>query len=478
MKAITSLLAVLAVVVGIRGAWAQPEIEWERTYGGAAYDRCASLIQTQDGGYAIAGSTNIAGVGNEDFLLLRLNSDGDSLWSRTYRGAESDECQAIVQKEDGGFILAGSTLSFGAGGWDFWVVETNADGDSLWSQTYGGEGYDGCRAITINDWCVTLAGSTLTLEGVSGILLVQLNHAGNTIGSRVLEGWGSDISSIIQTAGGFALAGATGDPESDGTFFWLCRTNWSFDVQWMRTYHQGKFGSCTGLVQTNDGGFAMVGYNLLLKTNVAGDSLWSQRYAERYEDGTYWYTDFISIIPLIDGGFALPGISRDIAGNWNYWVTRTDCHGTVLWSTSFRNDVFNECTTAIQLPDGSFVLGGNTGTEMFRPQDVYLVKTTPDPVSVRDLFSSRVPCAFLLSSAYPNPFNATTRITYSLPRSEYVTLRLYNLSGREVARFVDGDTPAGIYSVEINAINLPSGLHFSKLVSSGEASTVKLMLVK
>jgi len=88
------------------------------------------------------------------------------------------------------------------------------------------------------------------------------------------------------------------------------------------------------------------------------------------------------------------------------------------------------------------------------------------------------PSSFELFTAYPNPFNSTTRITYILPQAGYATLRLYNLSGREVARLVDGVLPAGTYSAEVNAVNLPSGLYFARLSSAGKAQTVKLMLVK
>ncbi|MBU1707410.1 hypothetical protein KKB28_05800, partial [bacterium] len=105
---------------------------WSHVYGGDRFNVSYSVAQTSDGGYILAGYTNSYGSGYTDFWLMKTDENGDSSWSRTYGGAHADACFSLQQTSDGGYILAGSTSSFGNGDTDFWLVRTNANGDSLW----------------------------------------------------------------------------------------------------------------------------------------------------------------------------------------------------------------------------------------------------------------------------------------------------------------------------------------------------------
>ncbi|MFX1251910.1 MAG: hypothetical protein ACFFCZ_09900 [Promethearchaeota archaeon] len=120
---------------------------WNQTYGGSGPDCIYSALQTKDGGFALAGYTKSFGAGERDAWLLRTDSQGHLLWYRTYGGAASDETRSIVQTEDEGFALAGTTESFGAGESDAWLLRTDAKGDILWEQTYGGASSDMANAL-------------------------------------------------------------------------------------------------------------------------------------------------------------------------------------------------------------------------------------------------------------------------------------------------------------------------------------------
>jgi len=111
------------------------EIEWQKTYGGSYAN---SVQQTIDGGYIVAGNTNSFGAGEGDFWVLKLFSNGDIEWQKAYGGSDADRAQSIQQTSDGGYIVAGKTLSFGAGGWDIWVLKFSPSGDIEWEKTYGG----------------------------------------------------------------------------------------------------------------------------------------------------------------------------------------------------------------------------------------------------------------------------------------------------------------------------------------------------
>jgi hypothetical protein len=129
-----SILAIAASAM----AQPNPDTLWTRTYGGSNHDYARSVQQTPDGGYIVAGYTASFGAGGSDFYLVKINSQGDTLWTRTYGGSNGEEARSVQQTADGGYIVAGFTYSFGAGLSDFYLVKTNSLGDTLWTRTYGG----------------------------------------------------------------------------------------------------------------------------------------------------------------------------------------------------------------------------------------------------------------------------------------------------------------------------------------------------
>jgi len=111
---------------------------WTKTYGGTDYESANSVQQTFDGGYIVAGFTASFGAGSSDVYLIRTNSSGDSLWTRTYGGISGEAGNSVQQTTDSGYIVAGYTVSFGAGSDDAYLIRTNSSGDTLWTRTYGG----------------------------------------------------------------------------------------------------------------------------------------------------------------------------------------------------------------------------------------------------------------------------------------------------------------------------------------------------
>ena len=155
---------------------------WTKTYGGSFYDRGNSVRETGDGGFIIIGETSSFGAGNEDVYLIRTNTNGDTLWTKTYGGADSDRGYSLQMTNDNRFIVTGETKSYGAGYYDAYVLYTDSNGDTLWTKTYGGTGDDRGYSIFItNDSGFVVAGQkNVTNPDNMDAFLIRLNSNGDS----------------------------------------------------------------------------------------------------------------------------------------------------------------------------------------------------------------------------------------------------------------------------------------------------------
>jgi hypothetical protein len=124
---------------------------WIRTFGGISYDRGNSVKQTADGGFIVTGYTRIYGTGDKDLYLLRTNANGDIIWSNSFGGIEDDYGFSVCQTLDDGFIVVGSTKSFGNGGYDVYIIKTDQNGEAIWDRQYGGEKDDFGSSVQLTD---------------------------------------------------------------------------------------------------------------------------------------------------------------------------------------------------------------------------------------------------------------------------------------------------------------------------------------
>ena len=153
---------------------------WNRTFGGPNYERAKSLVATSDGGYVLACETRSFGAGGADFWLIKTNSVGVMEWNMTYGGEDNEFASCVVETLDGGYALTGSTIPSGGGSADFWLVKTDSKGNMEWNQTYGGLGTEYSNSmVTTADGGYAIAGST-TSYGSGGwdAWLVKTNSEG------------------------------------------------------------------------------------------------------------------------------------------------------------------------------------------------------------------------------------------------------------------------------------------------------------
>ena len=152
------LVLTLSLVVSVEA----DSTMWSQTYGGTKHDEAHSLVVTSDGGYALAGNTLSFGAGSSDFWLVKTDEFGNMEWNQTYGYADWEWCASLVATSDGGYALAGLTQSVDSG--DFLLVKTNSFGNMEWNQTYGGTGWQDARGLVETpDGGYALAGTTNSL---------------------------------------------------------------------------------------------------------------------------------------------------------------------------------------------------------------------------------------------------------------------------------------------------------------------------
>ena len=186
---------------------------WEKIYGGSRYDVGRSVCEASDGGYVIAGQTLSFGAGPSAVYLIKTDASGDSIWTRTYGGSSYDGGNSVCATSDGGYIIAGETLSFGAGGGDVYLIKIDASGNTIWTRTYGGSEYEvGYSVCETSDGGYIIAGQRgRGTDTFIDVYLVKTNASGDTIWTRTYGGSGTDAGrSVCATSdGGYIIAGWT-----------------------------------------------------------------------------------------------------------------------------------------------------------------------------------------------------------------------------------------------------------------------------
>ncbi|MGB3478352.1 MAG: T9SS type A sorting domain-containing protein [bacterium] len=190
-------------------------LEWFNTYDAdTSWDMAFSVQQTADQGYIIAGIISPFPYDSSDIYLIKTDSLGDTLWTKTYGGLEDEYGEAVIQTSDGGYIVAGGTDSYGGGARDVYVIKTDSLGDSLWTRTFGGIENDvGFSVDETDDGEYIIAGSTRSYgSGLSDMYIIKVNSNGDSLWTSVIGGSGSDgARDIHQTSDqGYIIVGDTG----------------------------------------------------------------------------------------------------------------------------------------------------------------------------------------------------------------------------------------------------------------------------
>lgn len=406
-------IVILFFLSTVHNLLAQPQMTWSQVYGGQRVDRFQELIQLPGGGYVTGGSTKSFGMGSVDFYLVRTQANGDVIWQFTYgldgdgqlESNDDEICLDMIQTNDGGYALAGWTESEGAGAWDFWLLKTDANGENLWSRTYGGDRSELCYSVQQNyHGGYSLAGYSRTFgPAEQNAWLVKTDNEGAVQWTQ--DYGGGDIAtaefwSHVQTSdGGFALCGQLREINrgQDGFLsdqIYVVKTDGEGNEIWSRTFGGSEVDIGTDIVETEDGGFAIAGSwreldggfldhdYCLIKVDTDGNLLWSRTYGH---DGRWSDEVCYGLQQCADGGFILTGKadtpSGEEAHHYDLWLVRTDENGELRWSQNYGGDFNDDACSVILTQDGGYASVGSSQPFRGGRENAYLIKVEPDALN-------------------------------------------------------------------------------------------------
>ncbi|RDC66070.1 T9SS type A sorting domain-containing protein [Adhaeribacter pallidiroseus] len=534
-------------VIKVREEVPQATLNWSNAFGGLEAESFTSIINTADGGYLLGGhslSPNSGdktqeGRGNNDFWIVKTDASGRKLWDKRFGGTNHDYLNQVIATQDGGYLLAGSSLSntggdksqSSRGGQDYWVVKINSTGTKQWDRRFGGSGLEDLRRV------MQLANGEYILAGFSdspvGGDKSQASRGGrdfwilkiNTSGTKIWD-WrfGGNLNDNLEdfsltSDGGFLLAGTSlsginGDKTQasrGSSDYWVVKVNSSGTKQWDRRFGGSGEEQFFSMSRTAAGDFCLAGFSTsgvsgdksessrgakdywILKISGTGSKIWDHRFGGSSDD------ELRSIINTADGGFLLGGRSlsanngdksQTSQGSSDYWVVKTTSTGNKLWDKRYGGSAAEDLRAIVTTTEGGYLLAGRSNSgisgDKIQPSqgstDFWLVNLTyvGEPARRRSLEAERLASGSAINSdmqpaleqiallTSPNPFTERVVITFAVPETQFVNLKIYDNQGREISSLYQGQAKGNKQYVYTWApqTQVAAGIYFVRLIGT------------
>jgi predicted secreted protein len=304
---------------------------WNKTFGGLYKDGSRSVRQTIDGGYILGGYADSYGHPGHDAWFIKTDSEGNEEWNTTIGGIASDATFSVIQTSDEGFIGVGYADSYSEGIHDLWLVRTDEYGNEQWNKTIGSSESDtGYSLKECDDGGYIIAGTTQSYgAGYQDAWLIKTDSDGNEEWNKTYGGGHNDWGSVVViTEDGYYLAGDTHSFGPGGYDFWLIKTDKYGNEQWNRTYGESdSHDTGYSFIKTSDGGFAIVGTKTsfsteltdmwLIKTDINGNMIWNLTIDGGDDEWSY------SVDETNDGCYVISGRTNSFGnGNYDFWLLK------------------------------------------------------------------------------------------------------------------------------------------------------------
>lgn len=477
-----------------------PEIDWQRTIGGNQNEYPTKIKQTSDNGYIIGGSSSsgISGnksqptIGTVDYWVVKLNADASIEWEKTISGNLADSFSTLVETNDGGFLIGGSSSSDNfydksqnsQGNLDYWIVKLDANGTILWDKTFGGSANDMLIDIqTTEDNGFIIAGyssssisgdKTENSRGTDDYWVLKINSSGEILWQKTIGGNNADLLRSVKQLndGNFILAGLSfsdisGDRTIDKIFLndaWIVKLSSTGDLLWQENYN---IEDVSTIIQTTDGNLIIAGSqpyssielktnqsfsfnSIIFKINPAGEVLWTH-----YDQPVYGDCAATAVVETADG-YYYSSNCETTALNESV-VTKLNLNGNLIWRKNFASQAHEFMNTLDKTNDNSVICAIRSASPIYGDKtentqglnDYWIVKLLPSSLSVEE--NNRNP--FLV---YPNPFQDSFTILSNA--NENYSISIYNTLGQEILKQncsnelehkVEFDFQSGIYFLKI-----------------------------
>jgi hypothetical protein len=345
---------------------------WTKTFGGSEKDGGHSVYQTSDGGYIIAGCTELFSSGYFKLWLIKADSLGNVSGDKTFGDVGTFINPypqfSVTQTTDNGYIICGHKASIAPEGYG-WLIKTDVYGDTLWTREF--PAYPGCRLHSVKE---TFDGGYVATGYISQgsmdeLYLVKTNFSGDLVWTKTF-GSGVGYSLEPTSDGGYITVGKfAGD-------IWLLKTDEYGDTVWTKKFGGNGAETGYGIIKTNDGGYAIVGSTRsfgiseriwLLKTDAFGDTVWTKTFGG-YGD-YYGY----SLQQTCDGGYIVTGRYSYPTGGYALPIIKTDGGGNIVWYKNLESGIGR---SVLQATDFGYIIAGSIYNDPPK-DDLWLIKTKP-----------------------------------------------------------------------------------------------------
>ena len=375
-----------------------PTIQWQKTIGNNDTVTIDDIQKTTDGGYILAGYKKNT-QNDSDYWIAKLNSNADIEWEKTYGGSNTDKATCIQQTADGSYIVAGYSYSVNGnvtnnnGGSDAWILKLSTNGDIEWQKTYGGSADDYLNSIkqTTDGGYIAVGGSNSNNgdipnnQGYTDAWIIKIDTNGNIEWSKTFGGNASDGLVDIQqtTNGGYLTVGVTQSTDGWGDYL-VINLQTNGNLEWQKTYGSIYTDIASCIQKTNDGHYLLVGYSnsndgttinpngnsdaLLIKIDNLGNIL--QQTSVGTNDSEIAY----NVLQTHDNIFLITGISQNTNSSiGNIFIATLGTNCNLLWQRQIPQGVNNSYAKAIfETPDCSYMLFGNQFFDSFLGNNIII----------------------------------------------------------------------------------------------------------
>ncbi|MBI5058512.1 T9SS type A sorting domain-containing protein [candidate division KSB1 bacterium] len=408
---LVTLLAGSSLVVAVSYAQPEPDFVWMRSSGVPGLDVITCVCNAVDDNYVVAGYAQVdAGY---DMTITRFSFGGDTLWHRMYHLGDQTEAAAIVQTAEGGFAIAGYVYDLANTITRVLLVRIDADGDTLWTRLIGNSGEDLAAALRgLPDGGFVIAGSRLSDAGDADAALVRTDSNGDTLWTRSYGDARNEAFVTVELVpdGGFILSGNAAFEQQNWNSL-AVRTDSLGNEIWNRVYAAGNIYSFgAGGVPTADGGFLFPGTqymaatshfaSYLMKTDANGGTLWTRLHSVSPLDEITFAS-----ASTADGGIVLTGTVGDLdSALIGAQVVHMDSAGNFLWYRLYGAGSGAQATAIMETAVHSYMITGVWDLGIGNNYDAVLVRTGPEGLRFR---TPNAGAEFALDSSLDITWNGT-----------------------------------------------------------------------